>query len=77
MLNKEDTMSKKSSNNNSGFFGNIFDLDGDGKTDVIETTLMFAMFNEIEKDEEKRKEQAIFEQQNRNISIDDMDIDGI
>lgn len=70
-------MSKKSSNNNSGFFGNIFDLDGDGKTDVIETTLMFAMFNEIEKDEEKRKEQAIFEQQNRNISIDDMDIDGI
>ena len=66
-------MSKRNSNNDSNIFGNIFDLDGDGKTDCIETTLMFAMFNEIAK-EDKQNNQP---QTSNSISIDDLDIEGI
>lgn len=66
-------MSKSNSNSDSCIFGNIFDLDGDGKTDCIETALMFAMFNEMTKDDE-RKNQT---QMNRSINLDDMDIEGI
>ena len=32
-------------------FGSLFDLDGDGKTDLFEEALVFTMLDELEKEE--------------------------
>lgn len=40
---------------NTGWFGNPFDFNGDGKTDFLESALAFAMFHEIEKEEERER----------------------
>lgn len=47
-------MRKSDSPKDFGLFGNLFDLNGDGKTDTAETALMFMMFNEIQKEDERK-----------------------
>ena len=32
-------------------FGNMFDIDGDGKTDLFKETMMIAMLDEMEREE--------------------------
>lgn len=38
-----------------GWFGGLFDFNGDGKTDLVETALAFAIFGEMEKEEERER----------------------
>lgn len=56
----------------SGLFGNIFDLNGDGRTDGGELALMFMLFAEMQ-EEERRLQQS----GERISDLDDMDIIGI
>lgn len=78
-------MRKTDSPKDSGLFGNLFDLNGDGKTDTAETALMFMMFNEMQKEEERKKQASvpkILDLDEINIDekitdLDDLDIAGI
>lgn len=67
-------MAQKPKNKDNGLFGDFFDLNGDGKTDIGETALMFAIFAEMEKREQKKQAKAAAE---KIVDIDDLDIDGI
>jgi len=58
------------STKDNGFLGNLFDLDGDGKTDAAEEALMFMLFNELEETDKEDNE-------NRETDLDDLDIEGI
>ena len=40
-----------------GFFGNMFDLNGDGKLDCSEQALEFMFLSELMKDGEKKEEE--------------------
>ena len=42
-----------------GIFGNLFDLNRDGKLDSIERGMEFSFFNEIMKEEEKRRAREV------------------
>ncbi len=59
-----------------GLFGTLFDLNGDGRTDVAEAALMCMLFDEMQKKEEcKRQAQEI---SGRSFDLDDLDIvDGL
>jgi len=57
-----------------GLFGDLFDLNGDSKTDAAEAALMFMMFHELAKEDKEKQSQH---PENRTVDIDDMDIDGI
>lgn len=78
-------MRKSDSQKDSGLFGNLFDLNGDDKTDTAETALMFMMFNEMQKEEERKKQASvpkILDLDEINIDekitdLDDLDIAGI
>ena len=72
--------------NGSGLFGDFFDLNGDGKTDAAEAALMFMMFDEFQKEDQRRKSMTasgkIIDLDDMDIGdgvtdLDDMDIDGI
>lgn len=67
-------MPKKPEKRDSGLFGNLFDLNGDGVTDCAEAALMFAIFDEMEKSNQKKQAKAAAE---KIVDIDDLDIDGI
>lgn len=56
----------------SGLFGNIFDLNGDGKTDCGELALLFMLLDEMQ-EEERQSQQSI----EKVTDLDDMDIIGI
>ncbi len=62
-------MSKKGSNE-FGLFGNLFDLDGDKKTDFFEFSLLF---DELQQYEEKKHMTC----ETKVMDIDDIEIDGI
>ena len=49
-------MSNRIPDNDTDFFGGLFDLNGDGRTDFIEAALMFEWFNETEKREEQKQQ---------------------
>lgn len=68
-------MSKNTPKKNPGPFETIFDLNGDGRTDAAEAAFMLMMFDEMDK-EEKRKKDARTSKDNI-IDLDDLDIDGI
>ncbi len=68
-------MSKNTPKKNPGPFGTIFDLNGDGKTDAAEAALMLMMFDEIDKEEKRKK--AVRTSTDNIIDLDDMDIEGI
>ena len=40
-----------------GFFGDLFDFDGDGKLNSIERAMDFALFDELTKEENEEDEQ--------------------
>lgn len=66
-------MSKDGPKKDPGLFGDVFDLDGDGRTDAAEAALMFMMFDEMQKEEEReRQANASF---CRTVDLDDIDID--
>lgn len=68
-------MVKKDPKKDSGLFGTMFDLNGDGKTDAAEAALMFMMFDELEQ-EEQREKQARYST-DKIVDLDDLDIEGI
>ena len=41
-----------------GFFGNLFDLNRDGKLDPVERALDFALFEQVTKDEDESSEEG-------------------
>lgn len=68
------------------FFGNFFDLNGDGKTDAVETAMMFAMFDEEQEEERRQQEQLSspsvtdlddISLDDYTTDLDDLDIEGI
>ena len=63
-----------------GLFGNIFDLNGDGRTDAAETALMFMTFNEMQKEEERKRRaraSGTYALGDTETDLDDLDIEGI
>ncbi len=62
------------SKKDSGIFGTMFDLNGDGKTDVVENALMLMMLEEIQKEENPECEKH---SSRRIIDLDDLDIEEI
>lgn len=68
-------MAKNAPKKDSGLFGSIFDLNGDGRTDAVETALMFMLFDELEQEEKRKAHPRAYDD---NITdLDDMDIEGI
>jgi len=67
-------MKKGRTNRDDGLFGSLFDLNGDGKTDVGEAALMFMMFDELQQEEHTRR--AILSN-DKIVDLDDLDIEGI
>lgn len=68
-------MAKKPPKKDSSLFGNFFDLNGDGKTDAAEMALMFMMFDEMQQEEDSKRNSKIIRD---NITdLDDLDIVGI
>lgn len=68
----------------SGIFGSLFDLNGDGRTDAAEVALMFMLFDELQREENEPKTQALrtydiddFDVDKRVIDLDDLNIEGI
>lgn len=78
-------MSNPKNRDNKGLFGGgLFDLNGDGRTDAAEMTMMFMMFEEIQKETEREKQAKtsktydLDEFLNKNTTdLDDLDIEGI
>ncbi len=78
-------MSSINPKNDSGLFGNFFDLTGDGRTDAGEAALMFMMFNEIQEEEEHKRSARLsktydlddFDFDDTTMDIDDLDIEGV
>lgn len=68
-------MAKKDPKNDSGIFGTMFDLNGDGKTDAAEAALMFMLFDELDQEEQCEK-QARYPS-DKIVDLDDLDIEGI
>lgn len=68
-------MGKSTPKNDSGLFGNLFDLNGDGKTDAGEAAFMLMMFDEMQQEEERKKNARSVKE--TVIDLDDMDIPGI
>ena len=74
-----------SSEKKRGFFDGLFDLNGDGRTDTSEMALMFMMFDEMQKEEERNSQMPAsttydldeFDFDERTTDLDDLDIDGI
>lgn len=68
-----------------GLFGSLFDLNGDGRTDAAEAAFMCMMFDEMQKEvERKRRARASktydlddFEIDDSITDLDDLDIEGI
>lgn len=58
-----------------GLFGDVFDLNGDGRTDAAEAALMFMMFDEMQREEERERQSRA--SSNRTFDLDNMDIYGI
>ena len=57
-----------------GFFGSLFDFDGDGELDAIERTHDFMAFNELMIGAEKaEKEDAVNELEAAGLDPDDFD----
>jgi hypothetical protein len=57
-----------------GFFGSLFDFDGDGELDAIERTHDFMAFNELMIGAEKaEKEDAVNELEEAGLDPDDFD----
>jgi len=68
-------VAKKPPKKDSGLFGNFFDFNGDGKTDAAEMALMFMMFDEMQQEEDSKRNSKIIRD---NITdLDDLDIVGI
>jgi len=68
-------VAKKPPQKDPGLFGNFFDLNGDGKTDAAEMALMFMMFDEMQQEEDSKRNSKIIRD---NITdLDDLDIVGI
>ncbi len=63
-------MSKPNQNKDSGWLGNLYDLDGDGHTDAAETALMFMIFDEMQKEAEQQKQA----QQSKTYDLDEWDL---
>ena len=58
------------SSNKRDLFGSMYDFNGDGKSDIFETTLAFMMFEKIMKDENDEIKPS-----NRLLNIDDVSLD--
>ncbi len=68
-------MAKNEPKRDSGLFGNLFDLNRDGRTDAGEMALMFMMFDELEQEEKRKAHPRAYDD---NITdLDDLDIEGI
>lgn len=71
----------------SGLFGNLFDLNGDGKTDASEAAFMFMMFDEMQKEGDLQKQAYAPPKKIRDldeidideatVDLDDLDMTGI
>ena len=78
-------MSNADPQKGSGLFGNFFDLNNDGRTDAGEAALMFMMFDEIQQEEERKRQAQVsrtydiddIDLDDSTIDLDDMDIEGI
>lgn len=58
---------------NNGFFGGLFDFDGDGKLDAIERTYDFMAFNELMIGAEKaEKEEVVNELEAAGLDYDEL-----
>lgn len=68
-------MAKNDPKKDSGFFGTMFDLNGDGKTDAAEAALMFMMFDEMQQEEEREQQSRC--SADKIVDLDDLDIEGI
>lgn len=56
-----------------GSFDDLFDLDGDGRTDAAEAAFMFTMFDERQEEEDRQKQL----QNSKICDLDDLDIEGM
>lgn len=69
----------------SGLFGDLFDYDGNGRTDATEAIIAFQMLEEMQKKEERERQMMIpktgnhanYNVNNSMVDLDDLDIDGI
>lgn len=57
-------------------FGNLFDFNGDGKTDFIEEMMGLEILDEIERDEQKKRRDEFFDEECEEFE-DDGDYDEI
>lgn len=69
----------------SGLFGNLFDLNGDGKTDASEAAFMFMIFDEMQKEDDRQRQACVpkirdldeINIDETTVDLDDLDIPGI
>jgi len=67
-------MANNAPKKDSGIFGNMFDLNGDGRTDAAETALFCMILDELQQEEDKSSSRVI---RDNIMDLDDMDIEGI
>lgn len=78
-------MKKQDQQKDSGLFGNLFDLNGDGKTDASEAAFMFMMFDEMQKEDDRQRQVCVPQIRDLDeinidettVDLDDLDIPGI
>ena len=78
-------MMKPNPQKDSGLFGTLFDLNGDSKTDASEASLMFMMFNEMQKEDDRQRQACTpkirdldeINIDETTVDLDDLDMTGI
>ena len=70
-------MAKDLPKKDDSFFGTMYDLDGDGRTDFSEAALMFMIYDEMTKEDSSSQADNFSNTQSKIVDLDDLDIEGI